>query len=497
MSAVQKPLLPTIHEDSITIENDTYNEPKEKIDDNANAFGSKKKQAMLFAIMLFVNVLGPLSTEAQVPALGSIAEDLNTSSRWVQLTITIYMLFFGLSQLFFGTLSDIYGRRNTLLAGLVIYTLTSLGCALAPNIIALNIFRAVQATGSGAGMVIVYAIARDVFRQDARTRVLGILGGLRPIVIAASPVFGGAISTYLGWRYIFYIIGGLSLFILIVVFFVLPETRDQNTVQIARLQDYKDTVRLLIKNRVFVGLVLISGGVYAGVFIMFNEFSFVMEDRFGYSELTTGLLCGLIVFGLMVGSIISIIFVKCVNPITVVFCGVIQLVACCVLFILPLIIYSGTAPDFVGLNVYWVLVPLFLFVCADGLMLPHLISTALEPFKRQAGTASALAGFWRFFSAAVIALIVSSSSEQHLMVLHIGVGAMAISAIIIYAFTLYGVNYEEFLAESKRADLLMEDSATSTDGVTVISDDDEYNSMKLNVTEQTPLIKKVMTNNNE
>jgi len=234
---------------------------------------------------------------------------------------------------------------------------------------------------------------------------------------------------------------------------------------------------------------------------MFNEFSFVMEDRFGFSQLDTGLLCGLIVFGLMIGSLISIIFVRCANPITVVFIGVIQLFVCCILFVLPLILYAKTAPDFIGLNVYWVLVPLFFYVCADGLMLPHLISTALEPFKRQAGTASALAGFWRFFSAAVIALIVSSSSEEHLMVLHLGVGAMALSAILIYAFTLYGVDYDEFIAESKKSELepinknlmIIEPS----DGITVIDDDDiENNAINMsNVNEKTPLIKKNFNNN--
>merc|ERR1719347_1546196 len=86
---------------------------------------SRGKQILLFSIMLLVNVLGPLSTEAQVPALQNIANDLNTTSTWVQLTITIYMLSFGISQLFFGTLSDMYGRRNTLIAGLVIYVGTN------------------------------------------------------------------------------------------------------------------------------------------------------------------------------------------------------------------------------------------------------------------------------------------------------------------------------------------------------------------------------------
>lgn len=414
---------------------------------------SRGKQILLFVIMLLVNVLGPLSTEAQVPALSDIAADLNTTSTWVQLTITIYMLSFGISQLFFGTLSDMFGRRRTLIAGLIIYVATNAGCALSPNIAALNVFRAIQAMGSGAGMVIVYAIARDVFKQDDRTRVLGILGGLRPIVIAASPVFGGSVTAYLGWRYIFWIIGGLSLGLLIMVVFLLPETKDPATVQITTAKDYFDTIKLLIKKRVFVGLVLISGAVYAGVFIMFNELSFVMEDRYGFSEFDTGLICGGIVFGLMIGSVVSIGFVRCMDPITVVCIGIVQIFICGVLLIVPIILYSSSYPELDGMNIWWSMVPLFLYVCADGLMLPHLVSTALEPFAECAGTASAIAGFWRFFSAAVIALIVSSVSTLHLPVLHLGTAAMGIISGILYLVTLMGVDYTEFLRNNEMSEV--------------------------------------------
>jgi len=436
----------TTSTDLITTDNINSNNNDKEVDYKTYSRG---KQVLLFTIMLLVNVLGPLSTEAQVPALQDIAIDLNTTSQWVQLTITIYMLSFGASQLFFGTLSDMYGRRNTLIAGLVIYVLTNIGCALAPNIAALNIFRAVQAMGSGAGMVIVYAIARDVFKQDDRTRVLGILGGLRPIVIAASPVFGGSVTAFLGWRYIFWIIGGLSLALLIMVVFLLPETKDPTTVHITTPKDYIDTIKLLVKKRVFVGLVLISGAVYAGVFIMFNEFSFVMENRYGFSEFNTGLLCGGIVFGLMIGSVISIGFVKCMDPITVVCIGIAQIFVAGLILVLPVLLYSATYPQLIGMDVWWSLIPLFLYVCADGLMLPHLISTALEPFAECAGTASALAGFWRFFSAAVIALIVSAVSSLHLPVLHLGTAGMGLAAGVLYLATLLGADSSEFVKTRK------------------------------------------------
>lgn len=431
---------------------------------------SRGKQILLFTIMLLVNVLGPLSTEAQVPALQNIANDLNTTSTWVQLTITIYMLSFGISQLFFGTLSDMYGRRNTLIAGLVIYVATNAGCALAPNIAALNVFRAVQAMGSGAGMVIVYAIARDVFKQDDRTRVLGILGGLRPIVIAASPVFGGSVTAFLGWRYIFWIIGALSLALLVMVIFLLPETKDPDTVVITSARDYIDTIKLLVKKRIFVGLVLISGAVYAGVFIMFNEFSFVMENRYGFSEFDTGLVCGGIVFGLMIGSVVSIGFVRCMDPITVVCIGIVQIFVCGVLLALPCILFSSTWPDFEGMNMWWSLVPLFMYVTADGLMLPHLISTALEPFKECAGTASALAGFWRFFSAAVIALVVSSVSTLHLPTLHLGTAGMGLAAGVIYLGTLLGADASEFMKNNERAQELGMGDAAATERKPLMTD---------------------------
>ena len=207
---------------------------------------------------------------------------------------------------------------------------------------------------------------------------------------------------------------------------------------------------------------------------MFNEFSFVMENLYNYSEFDTGLLCGFIVFGLMVGSLISICLIRCFNPIAVVCIGIFEIFICGGLLVIPLILYSNSSPSYKNMNEYWTLIPLFLYVSADGLMLPHLISTALEPFKQQAGTASALAGFWRFFSAAVIALIVSSSSTEHLMVLHIGTASMAIVSAIMYVFTLYGADSSEFTASYDEAKLLA-NGVTLDGGVKVITDDDIIN----------------------
>eukprot|EP00488_Nonionellina_sp_1-RS-2012_P002383 TRINITY_DN454_c0_g1_i1.p1 TRINITY_DN454_c0_g1~~TRINITY_DN454_c0_g1_i1.p1 ORF type:complete len:198 (-),score=49.70 TRINITY_DN454_c0_g1_i1:305-898(-) len=180
----------------------------------------------------------------------------------------------------------------------------------------------------------------------------------------------------------------------------------------------------------------------------------------------------------MIGSVISIGFVKCMNPITVVCIGIVQIFLCGCLLVLPVILFSSTWPDFEGMTVWWSLVPLFLYVCADGLMLPHLISTALEPFKDCAGTASALAGFWRFFSAALIALIVSGVSPLHLPVLHIGTASMGLLAGVLYLGTLMGADASEFIKNHEKNDNIENidtaDGNTETKPLIDMSDTKKY-----------------------
>merc|ERR1719245_1576995 len=146
------------------------------------------------------------------------------------------------------------------------------------------------------------------------------------------------------------------------------------------------------------------------------------------------------------------------DPITVVCIGIAQIFIAGIILVLPVLLYSATYPALDGMDVWWSLIPLFLYVCADGLMLPHLVSTALEPFAECAGTASAIAGFWRFFSAAVIALVVSALSTLHLPVLHLGTAAMGIVSGILYLVTLLGVDYSDFVRNNGAAQELQADA---------------------------------------
>ena len=182
------------------------------------------------------------------------------------------------------------------------------------------------------------------------------------------------------------------------------------------------------------------GAVYAGVFIMFNEFSFVMTEHFGHSTFEVTLLFGFVIIGLLIGSILSAI-ITCFKPKYLIGYSIFQIFGCGVVLILPFILYSSTAPVYVGLNEYWTLAPLCLYVGSDGLMMAPLMSTAVEPFRAQAGTANALSLFWRFFCGAVLALIISISSDAHLYVLHFGISGMAVLSTLIFLVMLYPATF--------------------------------------------------------
>lgn len=354
------------------------------------------------------------------------------------------MLFYGGSQLFFGTISDVLGRKKVLIFGLILYCSMSVGCALSPSIYILIACRAIMAIGGGIGNVIIYAVIRDLFHDTKkRAYYFSIISGIKPVIIASSPIFGGVVTHYLGWRYIYWIISGISLILLSVSVIFFPETnleidlyknKRRSTIHF-KFEDYFGTIRRLLSDSIFVGLIMIAGIVYSGVFIMFNELSFVLQIKYNMNVLQTGLYTGFIIAGLLFGSFLSIIFTKLlkISALKIVFIGIIFVIFVAIVFILPFIYQFENVNLSMDYNSYWWTIgPLFFYVMGDGIMLPNLIATALEPYQNCAGTAASLAGFWRFFSGAIVAMIASSISSEHLQVLHIGMSCMSISALVVY-----------------------------------------------------------------
>ncbi|WP_375061700.1 Bcr/CflA family efflux MFS transporter, partial [Aeromonas sp. HMWF036] len=170
----------------------------------------------LFILLGALAGLTPLAVDMYLPAIPAIARDLATSIDGAQLTISAFLGGFAIGQLFYGPLADSYGRKPVILAGLVMFAIASVGCAMADSLPELLAYRMLQAAGGAAGSVVVNALLRDLFEKDAFSRAMSFVILVMTLAPLVAPVVGGYISAHADWRVIFWLLVGISLLICLV-----------------------------------------------------------------------------------------------------------------------------------------------------------------------------------------------------------------------------------------------------------------------------------------
>jgi DHA1 family bicyclomycin/chloramphenicol resistance-like MFS transporter len=198
-----------------------------------------------FAAMLAaLATLGPFSIDAYLPAFAGIQASLSASQIEIQQTLSAYLFAFGLMFLFHGALSDSFGRRPVILVALVIYTLASVGGALAANVHMLIVWRVVQGLSVGAGMVVGRAMIRDLFGTEDAQRLMSMVTLFFGLAPAVAPVIGGWLFAELGWRSIFWFLALVGALLAAFGWWKLPETLAESHRQpfhpVALLKGYEE-----------------------------------------------------------------------------------------------------------------------------------------------------------------------------------------------------------------------------------------------------------------
>ncbi|MFI9834326.1 multidrug effflux MFS transporter [Streptomyces sp. NPDC051913] len=349
----------------------------------------------------------PLAMDMYLPSLPEVTESLHAPAATVQLTLTACLAGMALGQLVVGPMSDRWGRRRPLLAGLVVYVLATALCALAPNVETLVAFRLTQGLAGAAGIVIARAVVRDLYDGDAMARffsTLMLIGGVAPIV---APVIGGQILRVTDWRGVFVVLTVIGLLLAGLVWARLPETLPVEARHVGGVGEALRSMRALLADLPFAGYMLTGGFAFAALFAYISASPFVIQEIYGASPQTFSLLFGVNSVGLVaVGQINGKLLVGRVSLEKVLGVGLaIVTVAAAALLLMSLGAFGevGLAP---------VAAALFVLMSAMGLALPNAQSLALLRTKRAAGSASALLGTSSFLVGAVASPLVGVAGED-------------------------------------------------------------------------------------
>jgi DHA1 family bicyclomycin/chloramphenicol resistance-like MFS transporter len=351
----------------------------------------------LTLILGALSAFSPMSIDMYLPSLPALERDFATDTAAVQLTLSAFFLGLALGQALYGPLADRHGRRPPLLAGIALYVLASVGCALATSIEALVALRLLQAMGGCAGVVIARAVVRDLFDPQAAARMLSLLMLVMGVAPILAPLAGGVILVWAGWRWIFAALALFGLACLLAVAAGLRETRPAHTVR----PGLASSLRIfagLARDRRFLGPALTGGLAQAGMFAYISGSPFVFIQAYGVPAQHYGWLFGLNAAGIIGGSQLNRWLLRR-HPAASILHVANGITAACGLVLLA-VAWTGAG----GLPL--LLAPLFGYVASLGFTYANAAALAMAPFPEKAGSASALLGTVQFGAAAVAGSVV-------------------------------------------------------------------------------------------
>nr|WP_225987104.1 multidrug effflux MFS transporter [Streptomyces spectabilis] len=380
--------------------------------------------ALVTLILGGLTAMPPLSMDMYLPALPEVTDALHAPAATIQLTLTACLMGMALGQLVVGPMSDKWGRRRPLLAGLFVYVFATAICALAPTAELLIAFRLLQGLAGAAAIVIARAVVRDLYDGVEMARffsTLMLISGVAPVV---APLIGGQVLRLTDWRGIFVVLTVVGIALTLLVWRSLPETLAPEDRHGGGTAEALRTMRGLLADRVFTGYMVAGGFAFAALFAYISASPFVIQEIYGASPQTFSLLFGVNSIGLIaVGQINGKLLVGRVSLDKALGFGLVVITLAATALLL---MTSGVFGD-VGLGA--VAAGLFVLMSAMGLAMPNTNALALMRTKHAAGSASALLGTSSFLIGAIASPLVGIAGEKTAVPMAVVQLACALAAV--------------------------------------------------------------------
>ncbi|CDY73984.1 Bicyclomycin resistance protein [Caballeronia glathei] len=344
----------------------------------------RSPDARLILLLGALAACGPLSIDMYLPSLPALAASFGTSAAAAQSTLTSFMAGFSIGMLLYGPLSDAYGRRPVLLGGIALYTVASVGCALALSIDALIFVRFLQALGAGAASVLARAIARDAHETADAARVLSMLSIVTSIGPLLAPLIGGQLLLLGGWRVVFVALTAFGAVCAVTAYLRVPETWPREKRASSAVGRSFAAYGRLLTDPVTWGHMLCGGMAFASMFAYITATPFVYIDYFHVKPQYYGLLFGLNIVGIISGNVLNTRMVGRVGSLRMISgAAFVSVVAALAVALVCLTGWGG---------LWSIVVCLFFVVGVVGLLSANCTTDLMHRYPHNAGAAAALFG---------------------------------------------------------------------------------------------------------
>ncbi len=359
---------------------------------------TRGQRARYIVVLGALTALGPFTIDMYLPAFPALESDFGVDAAIVQLTLTGTMVGFAMGQLVVGPLSDKWGRRRPLILATLLHIGASIGIAIAPTMAILGVLRVLQGFGAAAGGVVAMATVRDLFAGRALVRTLSrmaLVNGLAPVI---APLAGSWMLTVTDWRGIFWALAGYGVavstaVVVLIIETLPPEKRGQHSRRLL------DRYRILFRDRVYVGAVLIAAMTFTGLFAYLSTAPFLFQQVYGLDASQFGWLFATnsvaVIIGVQTSSRLMDRFG--VGPQWI----LMGTTSAHIVFASIIIVDAA-----LGRGIWGTAIPLWFFVLACGFAFPAQQVLALSNHGEHAGTAASILGAMNFGMAGILSPII-------------------------------------------------------------------------------------------
>ncbi|MGE0213882.1 MAG: multidrug effflux MFS transporter, partial [Parvibaculaceae bacterium] len=370
-------------------------------------------------LLALITLSGTLAMHMFVHALPDAARALGATPAAMQMTISVYILGLAFGQLIYGPLSDRFGRRPTLMAGLGLYTAAGIAaaCVLDPH--SLIAARLVQALGGCAGLALGRAVVRDTAGAVDTARRLALMNLMVALGPGLAPILGGALTTAFGWRAVFIVLAALGLALILLTWRLLPETGNRGSA--TDLATLGRNYRGLLASPAFLGFALGGGCATTSMYAFVASAPFIFTRELGRPEHEVGFYLAVLIGGVLVGSVLTSRLIPRL-PLGRVLVGA-NLVSVLASFVLLAVTLLG------GLTVWWAVGTMFAFTIGAGIASPTALTRAVDVDPRVTGSASGLYGFAQMAVGAVCTTLAGLGSDPAVTTAVVLVGAGMVAQV--------------------------------------------------------------------